>query len=399
MNEFRTVIAAEIRRRVRSRAFKIGLLVGIVGVAFAIKAPQLLGGALNHASHSIVVGGPPPIVDRAAKLLSRDFQIDGVTTQTLAPAANVLKAHPNAGAFLAVRQAGHGIAVTVYARDLSFVSAETIKRDLMPLNLAMRTAMSESAINRGMDVPISVRGFNSKFTSSGAADAAKGLAYALLIFLYVSILLNSQLIMTSVAEEKTSRIAELLVASVHPSALLAGKIAAAAVLAVIQMGSWLAVAYFVGGFGGGFALTEMVKIISPIEALAFAGYFIVGYLQLSTLFAAAASLVNRTEDLGSLSGPLVLPVVIALFIGIYALGFPNAPLAVIASFIPIVAPFAMFARIAVGIVPAWQIALSIAINLAAGWAFAVLAGRIYRVGMLLYGRPPKLTQLWSTLRT
>ena len=399
MNEFRTVLVAEIMRRVRSRAFKVGLVIGIVAVALAIKAPQLIGSALNRASHSIIVGGSASLNDRAAKLLSKDFAIEGVVSQPNAP-AQLLTAHPKAGALVVISALGRGVVADVYARDLSFVSAETIKRDLMPLNLALATSASETAIDRYMNVPIALHSVNSKFASSAAADAAKGLAYGLLFFLYVSILMNSQLIMTSVAEEKTSRIAELLVASVHPSALLAGKIAAAAVLAVIQMASWLAVAYFVSGFGaGGSGLSTILRTVTPLEAIAFAVYFVLGYLQLSTVFAAAASLVNRTEDLGSLSGPLVMPVIFALFIAIYALGFPNSPLVTITSFIPIVAPFTMFARIGVSIVPAWQIALSIVINIAAVWAFAVLAGKVYRVGMLLYGRPPKLSQLWLAMRS
>ncbi len=399
MNEFRTVVAAEIMRRIRSRAFKVGLVLGIVAVALAIKAPQLVGDAMNRASRSIVVAGDPSIVDRAAKLLSKDFAIEGVTNVTGSQSARMLDAHRNAGALVVVARSGRGVSVSVYARDLSFVKTATIREDLMPLNLALATSASQTAIDRYMNVPITLHSINSKFASSGAADAAKALAYGLLFFLYVSILLNSQLIMTSVAEEKTSRIAELLVASVHPSALLAGKIAAAAVLAVIQMASWLVVAYLVSGIGGdGSGFASILRVVTPLEALAFAVYFILGYLQLSTLFAAAASLVNRTEDLGSLSGPLVMPVVFALFVAIYALGFPNAPLVTVTSFIPIVAPFTMFARIGVSNVPAWQIALSVAINIAAVWAFAVLAGRVYRVGMLLYGRPPKLSQLWATLR-
>ncbi|MBV9971999.1 MAG: ABC transporter permease [Candidatus Eremiobacteraeota bacterium] len=397
MSEFLTVVGAELTRRVRSRAFKIGLVIGIAGVALAVKAPQLVGNALNRVSHSIVLAGAPSIIDRAGKLLAKDFQIDSFTNDTNAPPSAVLDAHRNAGAMVIVRQAQHGITVNVYAHDLSFVSADTIKRDLIPLNVALDTSSSENTIDHYMDVPIALHSVSAKFATAGAADAAKGLAYALLFFLYVSILLNSQLIMTSVAEEKTSRIAELLVASVHPSALLAGKIVAAAILAVIQMAAWLAVAYFVSGIGGpGFA--PILRSLTLAETLAFVVYFILGYLQLSTIFAAAASLVNRTEDLGSLSGPLVMPVVFALFIAIYALGFPNSPLVVITSFIPIVSPFTMFARVGVSNVPVWQLALSIAINVAAVWALAILAGKVYRIGMLLYGRPPKLSQLWSAMR-
>jgi len=219
------------------------------------------------------------------------------------------------------------------------------------------------------------------------------------------------LLMTSVAEEKTSRIAELLIASVNPSALLAGKIAAAAILGIIQMASWLLVGYALtalsggnhtgsaGTHGGDGFSAILSNGISPTDILAFAAFFIIGYLQLSTLFAAFASMINRTEDLGSVSGPLIMPIVGAFFVAIYALGFPNSPFVVITSFIPLVAPFTMFARIAISVVPLWQIALSLLINVAAVWAIAVAAGKIYRVGMMTYGRSPKLSQIWATLRS
>ncbi len=386
-------------RRVRSRAFKVGLVIGMLVVAVAIEAPQLVDRALNRTTNTVVVGGPSPLAQRAAKLLAKDFEIAAVTDRTAPATLAFLDAHGRAGALVIVTRTGSRLAVTVYARDLSLVSASDIRRDLAPLNVAIGMSLPEAAIDRYMDVPITLRGINSKFATSAAADAAHALAYGLLFFLYISILLNSQLIMASVAEEKTSRIAELLVASVSPSALLAGKVAAAAVLAVIQMASWLAVAYLVSAntAAGGFS-TMLLRAITPLEIAAFAVYFILGYLQLSTLFAAGASLINRTEDLGSISGPLVMPVVLALFLAIYALGFPNAALVTIASFLPIIGPFTMFARIGVSVVPAWQIALSMLINVAAVWAFALLAGKVYRVGMLLYGRPPKLQQILATLR-
>jgi ABC-2 type transport system permease protein len=94
-----------------------------------------------------------------------------------------------------------------------------------------------------------------------------------------------------------------------------------------------------------------------------------------------------------------MPIVFAFIIAIAALGSPDAPLAVICSYLPLLAPFVMFARIAVGNVPVGQIALSIGINLIALYAIAVFAGKIYRVGMLLYGRSPSLRQVWSVIRS
>ena len=412
MNEFITVLSAELMRRLQSRAFRVGLIVGMAAVAFIIKIPPLLGRALEQQSHDIVLAGPPELTNPAKALLAKDFDVAAVTTDTAPPNIAYLDAHGKAGAKVVLVRAPQGLAVTVYARNLSSVNHKTLQSDLTPLNLALGTHLNASAVARYQNVTLKAVGIDTKFRSEQASNSAQGIAYTLLIFLYISILMNSQLLMTSVAEEKTSRIAELLIASVNPSALLAGKIAAAAVLGIVQMASWLVIGYLLAPHGGatpaatqggrsageGFSAV-IAGAVTPTDILAFAAFFIIGYLQLSTLFAAFASLINRTEDLGSVSGPLVLPVVGAFFIAIFGLGFPNSPLVVASSFVPIVAPFTMFARIAVSVVPLWQIALSLAINLAAIWAIAVLAGKIYRVGMMMYGRPPKFTQILATLRS
>jgi ABC-type Na+ efflux pump permease subunit len=114
--------------------------------------------------------------------------------------------------------------------------------------------------------------------------------------------------------------------------------------------------------------------------------------------AAAASLINRSEDLGGLVIPLIIPAVLALVLAQLALALPNSTNIVICSLIPLVSPFVMFARIAVSNVPAWQLMLSLAINLGGAVLLAWLSGKIYRVGMLLYGRAPSLRQIAATLR-
>ena len=139
--------------------------------------------------------------------------------------------------------------------------------------------------------------------------------------------------------------------------------------------------------------------ISSGEVLAFLAFFVLGFAQYGVLYAAAASLINRTEDLGSVAGPLVVPVVVGILLAVFGLQFPNAPNIVVCSLLPLVSPFVMFTRIVVSTVPAWQIALSLAINLATAILLAWMAGKVYRVGLLMYGRSPSFKQILATLRT
>ena len=124
-------------------------------------------------------------------------------------------------------------------------------------------------------------------------------------------------------------------------------------------------------------------MVSSTIGLGFLLFFIVGFLQLSMVLAALASLINRTEDSGSVSVPLAIPIITALLVAVAALDVPDAPWVVVMSFVPLIAPFVMFARIAVSDVPFGQMVISLEINVVALCLIAIGAGKVYRVGMLL----------------
>jgi ABC-2 type transport system permease protein len=295
----------------------------------------------------------------------------------------------------------------VYARDPGKGAANALRRDLVPLALALETSLPPGRIATLLKLPIGVHPVSSRFESSAESDAAHAIGFMLIFLLYIIILFNSQLVMTSVAEEKTTRIAELLVASVDPIALLAAKICAAATLALLQMLVWIAAAIILHGslspntHASPLPVTALIgaNVMSPGMLVAFLLFFILGFFQLSTLFAALASLINRVEDLGSVTMPLVMPNVLAFIVAILALQAPDVPWIVGLSFIPGISPYIMFARMSVSNVPAWQVGTSLAINAAALVIIVIAAGKIYRVGMLLYGRLPKLAQVWNVIRS
>ncbi len=408
MNEFITVYSAEIMRRLRSRAFIVGLVIGAFGILVILKLPGLMDSFASQ-SYRVVLAGDPHLITQARPLLNKDFNIAATMPRVTNPTPADLNAHQKASSVIVLARAPRGLHVSVFAKDPGSVNIAELRRDLLPLQVGYSTNLSPREVSSLLKLPVDVKPLASKFGTAAQADQARVIANVLIFLLYLLIVLNSQLIMTSVAEEKTSRIAELLVASVNPSALLAGKIAASATLAILQMVLWVAVGFAVGGPSGANSAHAASAASSDTQTLSLSGvsvtdiagfvvFFILGYLQMATMFAAIGSLINRTEDIGSIGGPFFIPVVAALLIAITALQVPDAPIVVATSFIPLVAPFVMFARIVVSSVPLWQIALSLAINVAAIWGIAILGGKIYRIGMLLYGRPPKLAQLWHALR-
>lgn len=404
MTDFITVYSAEIMRRLQSRAFWIGLLFGLLGVAAMMELPRYFD-SYASANKRVLLAGDAQAVAIAKPLLNKDFTVVGERMSTAPPSASELQAK-NASAVIVLERGWNGVRVTVYAKDLSTISSTRIKRDLIPLNLELAGRMRPAEVRNLIQVPVAMHSVASKFGTAAQADTARTIAYVLLLLLYILTMVNSQLIMSSVAEEKTSRIAELLVASVNPRALLSGKIMSSATLALAQMIVWVVMAYLLGAQAGSpaagsdadassFSLTG----ISSADIAGFVVFFLIGFLQTATLFAAVGSLINRTEDLGSMSGPVVLPVVAAFIIAISALAVPDSPAVVVTSFVPLIAPFVMFARIVVSSVPAWQVGLSLAINVIAIGVIAVVGGRIYRVGMLLYGRTPRPSQIWQAMKS
>ena len=401
-----TVYVAEIVRRIKSRPFIVGLVVGVLAIMLVFKLPSLLENTISGAS-TVVLVGDPSLVARAKPLLADDFKI--VAALPGGPIDDAVLKRYHASTAIVLRSDTAGLHVTVYAHDPGGFRPGELRSLLLPLQLQLTTGRNAAAVTKITTIPVTVEAVASKFASAGQAKAARGVAYTLLFFLYLLTILNSQLVMSSVAEEKTSRIAELLVASVNPIALLAGKVLASATLGFFQLAIWIATVVWLGGGSSpaqqgaanssdiAMSFANVLDVITPGLVIAFLVWFIIGFLQLSTMFAAFASLINRTEDLGSIAFPLVMPVLAAFFIAIAGLAAPESPLVVACSYIPLLAPFVMFVRMAVSNVPLWQVALSLAINLVALYLIALFAGKIYRVGMLLYGRAPSLRQVWSVI--
>lgn len=406
------VFTAEFLRRLRSRAYIVGTLIGIVSVGLLILIPSIIDRALGGTTKALVLAGPADLRNPARALLERDPAVrivDEVDAAPQPPTLAFLDRHGKASAVITLVRTAKGLKATAFARDPGGFPTGQIGRALMPLNMALGTGLSTSQVSPFARNPLEVRGVETRYATEASADLARAVAYGLVFILYFAIIFNGQAIMSSVAEEKTSRVAELLVATIAPAALLAGKVLATGATGLIQVALWGTTGFLLSSLAfhdagtasaaASQATLSLANALSPGEIAAFVAFFLIGYFQYSMLFAAAASLISRTEDLGTVTTPLMMPIVIAFLIAQYALISPNGSVAVIASLIPLVSPFVMFMRLVITEVPLWQTVLSFALNIAVLIAIVPLSGKVYRIGMLMYGRPPKLSQIWTVLRT
>jgi ABC-2 type transport system permease protein len=225
------------------------------------------------------------------------------------------------------------------------------------------------------------------------------ISFFFLMVLYVTLMWYGVAVMRSIIEEKTSRVFEVLLSSVKPMELLAGKILGVAAVGFTQYAVWILMALVAGGGMIGSLRTQMGEISVPASLLFyFALFFLLGYLLYSTMFAALGAVVNSEQEAQQLQMTVMWFLIIPMLVAQLVIRAPNSTAAVVLSLIPFFTPMLMFLRINLITPPAWQVALSIALLLATNLAVLWLSARIYRVGILMYGKRPTLPELVRWVR-
>ena len=277
--------------------------------------------------------------------------------------------------------------------------------------------------------------------SDAGVNSILSMVLGIVIFLFITMF--GGMVMSAVIEEKSSRVVEVLISSVRATELMFGKIIGIAAVALTQFLLWILLTGVLVSVGMGFiapkligdadpaALVEQMSggvqamegmnassdmmetlsqnselgsVIATIQvinigaiALYFLVFFILGYLLYASLFAAIGSAVENEGDSQQLQMPVTIPLMIGYFIALYAFNAPDSSLAVWGSLIPFTSPIVMLARIPFG-VPLWQIALSIVLLLATTVAMAWLSAKIYKVGILMFGKKTTFKDLWKWLK-
>jgi ABC-2 type transport system permease protein len=229
------------------------------------------------------------------------------------------------------------------------------------------------------------------------------LPYLLLAAIYATVLIYGLSVMRSVIEEKSSRVVEVLLGSVTPMQLMAGKIIGVGAVGLTQIGIWAVASGILGS--GSIAMAHQVignnmkdAHISSAVLVLFPVFFILGYATYACLYAAIGAMVNSDEEAQQLQFPVTLPLVLCMVFAAAIIRDPNTPLAFWLSMFPLTSPIIMYVRVAVSMPPAWQIASSVAISLASLYGLVWLTSRIFRVGILMYGKRPTLAEILKWIR-
>ncbi|MCA9756105.1 MAG: ABC transporter permease [Candidatus Eisenbacteria bacterium] len=231
------------------------------------------------------------------------------------------------------------------------------------------------------------------------------LAYIFAFIFYLLLVISGITAMRATLEEKTARTAELMISSVRPFHLMGGKILGITGMSLTQIAIWFLSGAILLQQGKSLpgqiaSVAELIDSVSPSPAVivVFFTFFVLGFLFYSGLFVSVGAMVNSETEAQNLQTPVTMPIIIAFMMMFLGIRSPDGSLTTILSMVPFFSPILMTVRACVIMPPLWQILLSAGILVAGAWVSIWIAARIFRVGLLMYGKKPNLPELIKWIR-
>ncbi len=236
-------------------------------------------------------------------------------------------------------------------------------------------------------------------SATGSSKTAFGAAYLLFFLMYMVIMLYGMNTARSIIEEKSSRVFEVMLSTITPDQMLAGKLFGVGAVGLTQIGIWMTAAGllsytpFAAALGGGVHL-----LITPAQIFFFIAYFIFAFLLYSSIAVALGAMTNSEQELQQLNMFLVMPLAFCVVMIFSIINAPDSTLAKVVSLIPFCSPLLMNFRISLGHPQTWEIVTSFVLMTVSIVAILYVASRIYRVGILMYGKKPSIGEVLRWLR-
>ncbi|HEX5756414.1 MAG TPA: ABC transporter permease [Arenimonas sp.] len=268
-----------------------------------------------------------------------------------------------------------------------------IKQAIIEARMGSRQ-LDAAEIRRLTQVPtVPARKIGEQGEKSGSEIAARIMPMAFMMLIFIAVLTAGQHLMTSTIEEKSSRVVEVLLAAVSPMQLMAGKIIGQGAVAMLMLAVY-------GGLGIlGLMSLAAIGLLDPMQLVYLLVFFLIAFITIAALMAAIGAAVNEMREAQTLLTPIMLVLVMPMMFWMPISRDPNGTLATVLSLIPPVSPLVMVLRLSSSSPPPeWQIALSIAIGIAGVFAAVWLAGKVFRIGLLMHGKAPNLATLWRWVR-
>jgi ABC-2 type transport system permease protein len=410
------VARREYVERVRSRAFLVSTIVGPLLLVGFMLGPSLLMARQRGKPLRVTVvdatGAVRPAVEQA---LARR-QVSGTGRFVLVPPSGASLEEARTVARQQVMNGGLDGYLFLDADVLRSGKADYYGRNVS--NIADLQSLRDSADEALMERRLAAEGLDAsrvkaltmkldlrriRLSATGEReDRGQSflLAMMLLTMLYTTVAMWGAAIMNGVIEEKSNRVVEVIVSSIPTSALFAGKLIGVGGAGLTQFLVWAMTMVAVGAYGAAMAGGAGAQLpeLSPLMLGAFVVYFLLGYFLYGALYAAVGSAVNTQQEAQSLAFPVMMPLILGFVFFPVVLNSPDGALSVTLSLIPFFTPMLMFLRITAVTPPAWQIGLSLVLTSGTVIAVTWAAARIYRVGILMYGKRATFPEMIRWMR-
>jgi ABC-2 type transport system permease protein len=428
MHNIFIIARREYLERVRSRSFVImTFLIPALMIGVSVVPTMLANRGSNEARHMVVVAGDRDTAEQIRSRIEQDqdksapAESKARTTRSLPPTHFTVEVSTHTTdaerASLTEKVRTKQLDAFLWAtpeaitsRKLDFVTRDVssfidnavmgqIVSDALRRQALKNKGLKEDDIDAALE-PVSVQPV-SPFGKDAPNPQIMFLAtLGIVMVMYMTVLLYGINVMRSILEEKTSRIMEVMLSTASARDMMAGKILGVGAVGLTQGGIWAAVAGVMSAGTLIAAAGQIRGVISPSLLIYFGVYFLLGYVLYSTLCAAVGSMVNSEQEAQQMQFLVMMPMILAVIFIANIFQHPNSPIAVFGSLFPFTAPLVMFSRISMqpGQTPWWQIALSIALMVATIYGMVWLCGRIYRVGILMYGKKPTLPEILKWIK-
>lgn len=413
MRNLLLVAKREYLEQIRGRAFKVSTILVPLLFAVIIGIAYLSGRGSGVGKHVIIAAPSAQLANDVRDEMVKDKQaktaVDVVapaTPEKRAALVGLVRAKAVDG-LLWIETAANGSTTATYTSQSSgdIVVASRLSAALnhaLAIERMTARGMSQSEVDSLLkDVSVNTMQVNkqgNEVKSSGFGSYLKG--YIMALLLSMTTMIYGMNVARSIIQEKTSRIFEVMLAAAKPTDLLAGKLIGVGAVGLTQIAIWVAV----GGALAGSALAapllsgQFAVHFSWAEAVLFPTYFVLGYLLYASLFAGLAASCETEQELQMYTPLAALPIWLSFSLIWLVINDPNSIWSIAASLFPATAPIIMMLRMGSEIPPGWQFAVSILIMVVSIWAVLWLSSRLYRVGILMYGKRATLPELVRWLR-
>lgn len=430
MNNMWTVIRFTFMNKVRTKSFLVSTLIFALIITIGINLPFLIQMFTGDKAESeettrigLVYGQEQALAEQLettwSSLPSTTYKFVKYETADEAALNKDIEDGTIEGYLKFEAQEGSTFPAVVYSSEEEGMSPELQSNLQAALQVAKTRSivdgldLSDAQINE-LNAPVQIDarsiGTNPSGSAGGASEEKDGasevinyiVVYALIILFFFTLMGTGNMIASEVTTEKSSRIMEILITSVSPLSQMFGKVIGMFLLGLSQILAFgiVAAANLMLPHNMD-TLKEMnldLTAIDPMLLVFGLIFYILGYFLYAMLYAAIGSIVSRTEDLGQAVMPITMLSLVAFYIAIFSLSAPNSMLMKVSSYIPFISPTTILVRIGLGDVAMWEILLSLAILIVSILVFGWLAAKIYRTGVLMYGKRPTFKELRKAMK-